>query len=164
MYQIRANKWLLYCLSAFFFATGAALWETINFTPSWTAGAPASLITLVSPSGINPTLFWVVVHSSFEIIFILTLIFNWKIKESRNSLLAIFVLYALTRVWTIGYFAHAIVEFSKIPYSPTIDASLTEKTLRWRHLNYIRTGIVVFLNLWMFLVFSRRIWSLEAKK
>jgi hypothetical protein len=161
MNQLRADKWLLYSLSACFFMTGASLWETVIFTPAWTLGVPSSLAILQPPNGLNPVYFWVIVHSLFEIIFIAALVFNWKIKETRKPLLAIFALYAVIRIWTLCYFAPTFIEFQKIPYNQIVDISLTQRTQLWKNLNYLRTGILIYLNLWMLFVLKKRISSNE---
>jgi hypothetical protein len=152
--QNRGNRWILYSLCALFFTTGASLWETIIFTPVWTAGAPKSL-SFLGTKGLHPAAFWFVAHSLSEVILILALVFNWKVNDRRMPLLAMVVLYAIVRIWTLAYFAPTFIEFQNFPFTPTVDEALTGRTLLWRNLNYVRTGLVVLLNVWMLIFFKK---------
>lgn len=149
MNRVRADKWLLYALSALFLLTGASIWETVVFVPVWASGNPANLSVLQANAGIDSSLFWLICHSAFEGIFILTLIFNWNLKGRRTALLFFAALYAIIRIWTVVYFAPSFLEFQKLSSQAHIVGVLTERTLRWKELNYIRTALVGILNLAM---------------
>jgi hypothetical protein len=159
MDHARADRWLLYCMSAFFLMTGASLWETAVFVPVWASGNSATLITLGSRTGIDSAFLWVSVHSLFEVISLLTLVFNWRLQSRRNALLVIFALYAVIRLWTIVYFAPSFLKFQKLASDPTLTTTLIEATIRWKRLNYVRTVLVTLLNIFTLMRFSRMLSS-----
>jgi hypothetical protein len=45
------------------------------------------------------------------------------------------------------YFAPTIIEFQGMPHAATVDAAMVSKAARWRHLNYLRVGIFMAINL-----------------
>jgi hypothetical protein len=53
-------------------------------------------------------------------------------------LLLVFLLHLIVRVWTITFFAPAIISFQHIPVSDTADELLKQKALLWRNLNIAR--------------------------
>jgi hypothetical protein len=150
-----ADRWLLYSLCAFFLITGASLWETVVFVPVWASGNPATLTVLEGNAGLDSTILWLVVHSLFEIILLLTLVFNWKTKSRRAPLLLLGILYAVIRIWTVLYFAPSFLDFQKLSSRPEIASSLIARTVLWEKLNYVRTGLVVALNISMLLYVNR---------
>ena len=160
----RADRWLLMCLSAFFVTSGAALWETILFVPAWSRAAPASLRVFAAPYSIDPSLFWGVEHTAFELILSVTLVVNWRLQNRRLPLLGVAVLYAVTRLWTLIYFAPAFIHFHHIPASSTVDTLQTQLTTRWRDLNYVRTTLVVAGNVLMLWLCMRALLPWEGKR
>ncbi|MEN7549969.1 transposase [Rapidithrix thailandica] len=150
----RADLWLFICLSTYFIMNGAQLWETVIMTPAWTAAPPASLVFFQAPYGLDFKVFWIVVHSCHEVIFLLALVFNWKIRARRLPLLILFVVHVAIRVWTLAYFVPTIIEFQHLPFSNAIDPELVVKAAQWRHLNYLRVGLFFIVNLLFIPVFS----------
>jgi hypothetical protein len=151
MNKTRSDQWLLYAVSSFCLLTGASLWETVVFVPVWASGNPVTLSAIRANVGIDSTVLWLVLHSLFEAIYLAALVFNWKLKQRRAVLLAIAVMYACLRLWTAAYFAPTFLTFQKLSSASDIPTSLIESTMHWKNLNYIRTGAVVTLNIWMLL-------------
>lgn len=143
----RANLWLFLNISAYFVMNGAGLFETLVLVPAWTAAPPASLHFFRGPYGLDLKAFWIGMHSVHEIIFILSIVFNWGIRRRRYALLALFGIHMAIRVWTVMYFAPAIMWFQEIPESGAVDAALQAKAAMWRNLNLLRTGLFVAVNL-----------------
>jgi hypothetical protein len=141
------DLWLLSCLSAFFFTSGASLWETFLFVPAWSGAAPASFRVFTPPYSIDPAIFWGITHSVFELTLIITVVLNWKLKERRLPLIGIAAVYVLMRIFTLVYFAPTFIHFHGIAAANFIDEALTQKTLQWEHLNYVRTAIIIADNL-----------------
>jgi hypothetical protein len=147
MHNARADSWLLYILCAFFVLTGASLWETVVFIPMWISGNPATLTVLERNIGVDSSVLWVVVHSLFETILLFTLVFNWKTKSRRSAFQFFGILYAVIRAWTVLYFAPSFLRFQKLSSHPPLASSLIAQTLLWEKLNYVRTALVVALNI-----------------
>ncbi|MGN6434978.1 MAG: transposase [Agriterribacter sp.] len=142
----KATQWLFYSICAYFIMNGAQVWETALMVPAWTAAPPSSLIFFQKPYGLDFKVFWIVVHGVHELIFITALALNWKIKKRRNLILLVLAGHIATRIWTLLYFAPAIMEFQRLPYSDTVDVLLQEKAAQWRNLNYARVVIFFALN------------------
>ena len=142
----KATQWLFYAVCAYFVMNGAQIWETALMVPAWTAAPPSSLIFFQKPYGMDFKVFWIVIHGIHELIFVIALVFNWKIKKRRNFILLILAGHIALRVWTLLYFAPTIIGFQQLPYSNTVDASLQEKASLWRNLNYVRVALFFALN------------------
>lgn len=145
--QYRAQLWLFIATAAYFIMNGAQLWETAIMIPAWTAAPPASLFFFKGPYGLDFKNFWIIVHSSHEVLLIMALIFNWRFKKRRNIMLLLFGAHIGVRVWTLQYFAPAIIEFQAIEVKDMIDSTLVDKASRWRNLNYLRVGLFFLINL-----------------
>lgn len=154
-----ANNWLLYTLGLFFLTTGASLWETAIFTPAWSKSPPVSMQILDT---MDPKIFWGIVHSLFEMCFIITLVVNWKIKERKFRLLGIFMGYAVLRIWTLSYFAPTYMHFEAVAHHPVTDDHLSAHAILWKHLNYIRTCLLIIVNI-LLLLFVQKIMSKETE-
>jgi len=142
-----AYKWLFYSICAYFIMNGAQVWETAIMVPAWTEAPPASLLFFQKPYGLDFKIFWIVTHGIHELIFIIALVLNWKIKPRRNLMLLVLAGHIAVRAWTLLYFAPTIMEFQQIPYSDTVDTLLQEKAAQWRNLNYVRVAIFFALNM-----------------
>ena len=145
--QYRANLWLFIATAAYFLMNGAQLWETAIMIPAWTAAPPESLFFFNGPYGLDFKNFWIIVHSSHEVLLILALIFNWPFKKRRNLMLLLLVAHIGVRVWTLQYFAPTIIEFQAIEVEDMINSTLADKASRWRNLNYLRVGLFFIINL-----------------
>lgn len=143
----KATRWLFYSICAYFIMNGAQIWETALMVPAWTAAPPSSLIFFQKPYGLDFKAFWIVTHGIHELIFIIALVFNWKIKKRKKIILLVLAGHIAVRVWTLIYFAPTIMEFQQLPYSNTVDLSLQEKAAQWRNLNYVRVALFVTLNI-----------------
>ena len=142
----KASQWLFYSICAYFLMNGAQLWETALMVPAWTAAPPSSLIVFQKPYTLDFKIFWIVMHSLHEIIFIVALCYNWKIKKRRNLMVAVFLAHLCIRIWTLIYFAPTLMEFQRLPYIDTVDLILKEKATQWRNLNDLRVALFFVLN------------------
>ncbi|KKO89734.1 hypothetical protein AAW12_19270 [Sphingobacterium sp. Ag1] len=142
----KPTQWLFYSICAYFLVNGAQLWETALMVPAWTAAPPASLLIFQKPYALDFKLFWIVMHSLHEIIFIVALCYNWKIKARRDLMLVLFLAHLGLRIWTLIYFAPTLMEFQRLPYSDTVDLILKEKAMQWRNLNIVRVVLFFMLN------------------
>jgi hypothetical protein len=145
--QNRATLWLFIATAAYFIMNGAQLWETAIMIPAWTAAPPESLFFFKGPYGLDFKNFWIIVHSSHEVLLIIALIFNWKLKKTRNLMLLLLVAHVAVRVWTLQYFAPTIIEFQNMELQSMVDTALVEKAAEWRNLNYLRVGVFFLINL-----------------
>ncbi|WP_426792260.1 transposase [Sphingobacterium sp. WOUb80] len=142
----KATQWLFYSICAYFLMNGAQLWETALMVPAWTAAPPSSLIVFQKSYALDFKVFWIVMHSLHEIIFIVALCYNWKIKKRRNLMVAVFLAHLGIRIWTLIYFAPTLMEFQRLPHNDTVDLILKEKAAQWRHLNDLRVALFFVLN------------------
>lgn len=143
----REDIWLFISISAYFLMNGAQLWETFIMVPAWTAAPPASLHFFQGPYGLDFKAFWIIVHSIHDVLFLMAIIFNWKIMCRRKPMLILFFVHACMRAWTLLYFAPVLMEFQAIPVSNTIEEELVHKAALWQNLNYLRVGVYFAVNI-----------------
>ena len=152
----RAESWLLITTLIYFLMNGAGIFETAVIIPKWTASPPESFQLFKGKYKIDLKTFWIVLHSLHEITFITTIIFCWKLEFFRNWLLILFAIHFLVRIWTIVYFAREIMEFQKIANTPGSESpDLPKRVMRWKNLNYIRTGLFIAVSVAMVILFIK---------
>lgn len=145
-YSKRALLWLVITTAVYFLMNGAQIFETALIVPAWAAAPPESLAMFQGKHRLDFKVFWITFHSLHEITFILALALCWKIRDVRNWLIVLLVAHVAVRAWTILYFAPTIIEFQRVPYSPTVDPDLVAKAAHWQNLNYLRVGIFMAVN------------------
>ena len=146
-YLSRAECWLVLTTLVYFMMNGAQLFETAVIVPKWTASPPESFQLFRGQYGLDFKTFWIVLHSIHEITFILAIIFCWKLDGIRSWLLALFAIHAAVRVWTLLYFAPAIIDFQKIANTATHGVQLLQRTENWKKLNYVRVSLFIAVSI-----------------
>jgi hypothetical protein len=142
-----ANLSLLVTTIIYIFINGAGAFETLVIVPKWAANPPASLAMFKGEYGLDFKNFWIAAHSVHELSFIVAIFLNWKIAARRKLLLIVFVLHIALRVWTILYFAPAIIGFQQIPVTEVADETLRQRAQQWKNLNLLREGLFTLLSL-----------------
>ncbi|HWV69506.1 transposase [Chitinophaga sp.] len=143
----RAAIWLFFATALYFVMNGAQLWETALMAPAWTAAPPESLFFFKGRYGLDFKYFWMIVHSVHEVVLLLAIVFNWRLRNRRNIMLVLFAVHVAMRVWTLTYFAPTLMGFMALDIHPGTDAALLEKATTWKLLNYLRVGIYVMVNI-----------------
>jgi hypothetical protein len=82
-------KDILYAVGCLTFSImiGGAVYEHLNVVPTWSAAPPASLSMFQGKYGLNPELFWMLIHPVNLFFFALNLIFHWKSLRRRPLLI-----------------------------------------------------------------------------
>lgn len=153
VYLFRAEMWLLLTALVYFIMNGAGIFETAVIIPKWSAAPPASFQILKGEYGIDLKVFWIIMHSVHEIIFIVAIIFCWSIPGVREALLGLFAIHFGVRVWTLLYFAPNIIEFQEIANTGRIVENIEKRTTAWRRLNYLRTGLFILVSIGIVMIF-----------
>lgn len=154
-YLTRAEYWLLSTILLYFLMNGAQIFETLVFVPKWTASPPGTFGFLADSNGTSLKAFWIAFHSLHEIVFILAIIFSWKIPGARLWLIILFIVHFAVRAWTLAYFAPNIIEFQKIASaSAELPGDLAARVSMWRKLNYVRVAIFIAVSLAMVPVYQ----------
>jgi len=142
----RAEIWLCITTLIYFVMNGAQIFETFVIVSKWTASPPESLHYFRGKYAMDLKTFWIIIHSIHEITFILAIVFCWK-SDIRASLLILFAIHFVVRVWTILYFAPNIMEFETIANSENSTQNFIDKATLWRKLNYIRVGVFLAVSI-----------------
>jgi hypothetical protein len=142
-----ANWSLLITTIVYIFINGAGAFETLVIVPKWAANPPASLSMFEGAYALDFKMFWIMAHSIHELTFIAAIILNWHMAGRRKVLLIVFVLHVALRVWTVSYFAPAIIYFQQIPATEVADEALRQKAQLWKSLNLLREGLFTILSL-----------------
>lgn len=132
---------------AYFAMNGAGIFETAVIVPKWSANPPESMQVFRGKHTLDFKTFWIVMHSIHEVTFIVAIFLCWNLETIRNWLMALFALHFLVRVWTIAYFARATMQFKDAANGKTSIPDLHAKAIRWKNLNYLRTGLFVLISI-----------------
>jgi len=143
----RAEIWLCITTLLYFLMNGAQIFETLVFVPKWASSPPDTFKFLQDGKGASLKFFWIILHSLHEIAFILAIIFCWKIDPVRNWLLALFIIHAAVRIWTLTFFAPNIIQFQNLAASPSISEEIISRISLWKTLNYVRVAIYIAVSI-----------------
>lgn len=146
------KKDLLYALCCLGFALmiGGGLYEHLNMVPTWAAAPPVSLSMFQGPHGLNPSLFWKLIHPVNLLLFATTLFVHWRTAR-RKPLLVVLAAYMVILVITATYFVPELLRITTTPYAPVPDPALTRSALLWERLSLVRLGVLLVLALVLFL-------------
>jgi len=144
---LSGETWLFITTLLYFLMNGAQIFETAVIVPKWSAAPPQSLQMLRGKYAIDLKTFWIVMHSIHEITFLLAIVFCWSIDPVRPWLILLFAIHFAVRVWTLAYFAPAIMAFQKMQGTAKTSIDLHSRAARWRVLNYVRVGIFIAVSL-----------------
>jgi hypothetical protein len=146
------KKDLIYSITCLTFAVviGGAIYEHLNVVPTWAAAAPASLSMFQGEYGLNPELFWMLIHPINLLLFILTLTLHWRTTRKKNIAIVLISYVAILAI-TAVYFVPELLSIIKTEYSATVDAELTARAKLWEVLSIVRLIILVVLSLVLFL-------------
>lgn len=138
------SKNILYILACLSFSVilGAAVYEHTAVWPNAYAKMPASLTMFQGEYALDSSIFWMSIHPVTLVLFIITLIINWRTARRKNVLYSLIV-YALILVVTSIWFVPELMDLVHSPYSNTLDEPLTARGSRWEMLSIIR-AIVLF--------------------
>jgi hypothetical protein len=142
------KKDILYSITclAFIIVIGGAVYEHLNMVPTWSAAPPASLSMFQGKYGLNPELFWKLVHPVNLLLFIITLIVHWR-SDRRKNILIVLTSYALILVITFMYFVPELLSITKTVFSDTVDADLTRRAGLWEKLSIARLLVLIVLSI-----------------
>ncbi|WP_223599100.1 transposase [Chryseobacterium sp. GVT01B] len=143
----RAEIWLCITTLLYFLMNGAQIFETLVFVPKWSSSPPETFKFLQDGKGASLKFFWIILHSLHEIAFILAIIFCWKIDPVRNWLLALFIVHAAVRIWTLTFFAPNIIQFQNLAASSSISEEIISRISLWKTLNYVRVAIYIAVSM-----------------
>lgn len=121
------GQWSLILLSSSLAAAlGGGLYEHIVLTPIWSRSPPSSFAIIQPGTGVPLQRFWLPVHASITVFFLLALFLTWSDMLVRRPLLIGLASYVVMRVWS-GLFTNA-------PPS----AELSARVARWTYWSWFR--------------------------
>lgn len=137
-----ANIFLFALTISFLILLGGGNYETVNIVHRVASAPPKSLAMFQGPYRLFPVFFWAFFHPLTELLFVLALIFNWKVSMYRRKLLLIaFGGMVVLRIVTMLYFAPETGVITSVPFSDTVDPQLQERMQRWEFWNYLRLAV-----------------------
>ncbi|MCC6252926.1 MAG: hypothetical protein IT238_10740 [Bacteroidia bacterium] len=125
-----------YCL-----IIGAGINEHIALWPVAFSEPPQSLIMFQGNYALNPALFWSLIHPVTIILFLITLVLNWK-TERRKYILIPMVTYMILIGITFIYFVPELKSIIGTPYSETVDLDLQQRGSLWIKLSLARLTFI----------------------
>jgi hypothetical protein len=91
-YLMQALFWLVTTTALYLLLKGAHIFETVLIVPQWTAAPPASLAMFQGDFGLDFEAFWIVFHSLHELTFILALVYCWRLRVVRRTIVALLII------------------------------------------------------------------------
>jgi hypothetical protein len=142
------KKDLLYAFSCLAFITiiGGAVYEHLNVVPVWAAAAPASLSMFQGKYGLNPALFWKIIHPLNLVLFIVAISVHWK-SPRRKNLLIVSVSYLIVLATTFAWFVPELISITTTTYSENVNAELTRRASFWEMASIVRLVCLVVLSI-----------------
>jgi hypothetical protein len=128
---------LVLAIMSFLAFIGGGIYEDLVILPVWTAAPPKSLYMYQGAYGINPGVFWTIIHPIAILFLIIALISNWKTAR-RKMILTVSILYAVVLIITGIYFIPELLRIIGTPYQDTIDIGLKSRASIWGILSVIR--------------------------
>lgn len=140
------SKRIIYSFACLCFCIviGGAVYEHLAVVPRWSAAPPASLSMFQGDYGLNPGIFWMLVHPVSLLFFLLTIIVNWR-SSSRKNILFTLIGYLVVLAITAYYFVPELMALINTPYAETVNANLVERAKMWELLSIIRLGFLLIL-------------------
>lgn len=158
------SKNIIYSLACLCFTImiGGAVYEHLNVVPKWSEAPPASLSMFQGKYGLNPELFWMIIHPINFVLFIIALILNWR-SDRRKYILVPLVTYAVIIVITAIFFVPELISITGSPYAETIDPTLTKRASLWETLSIVRLCVLVILAMMLFLGLTKPATAIAGK-
>ena len=152
------KKDIIYSISCLGFAImiGGAVYEHLNVVPQWTAAPPVSLSMFQGEYGLNPELFWMIIHPVNIILFVTTLIIHWKTKRIKNVAITL-VAYCMILAITAVYFVPELLSITSTAFSSATDDDLTSRAALWEVLSLARLGVLMVLSIILFTGLSKQV-------
>jgi len=140
------KKDFLYSLTCMAFITimGGAVYEHLNVVPTWSAGPPLSLSMFQGEHGLNPELFWMLIHPINLVLLLVTLFIHWK-SQRRKYILVVLLSYVAILIITAIYFVPELLSIITTEPGNIVDDQLTARAGLWEALSIIRLGVLVVL-------------------
>jgi len=123
-------------------ALGGSFYEALVVYPAWSASPPASLAVLQGPHAVDSTLFWILVHVTFEITLVAALALNWRAPRRRTLLLIGLGVHLMMRAWTFAYFVPEILAFTNTPPGGPFSPELAARVSLWGTLGWLRRALI----------------------
>jgi hypothetical protein len=139
--QIRTGTVFIATLMAAM-ALGGSFYEALVVYPAWSVSPPASLAVLQGPHAVDSTLFWILVHVTFETALVTGLALNWRSPRRRTLLLAGLAVHVVMRAWTFAYFVPEILAFTNTPPEGPFSPELAARTRLWGALGWVRRVMI----------------------
>jgi len=137
------------CCLAFAIIIGGAVYEHMNVVPKWAAAPPVSLSMFQGEYGLNPELFWMVIHPVNLLLLTLTLVLHWR-SERRKHLVIVMTSYIVILATTAVFFVPELLSITKAAASSVADPDLTRRAATWEALSIVRLGVLVILSMILF--------------
>ena len=152
------KKDIIYSISCLGFAImiGGAVYEHLNVVPQWSAAPPVSLSMFQGEYGLNPELFWMIIHPVNIILFATTLILHWKTTRRKNLMVTL-IAYFIILVITSFYFVPELISITSTAYSTSPDNELTNRSELWEILSLARLGILMVLSIILFTGLAKQV-------
>ena len=146
------SKNIIYALACLFFTImiGGAVYEHLVVVPTWSEAPPVSLSMFQGKYGLNPELFWMLVHPVNIVLLVTSLILSWRSERRKNILLPL-VVYVVIIAITAVYFVPELLSITGTTYSEVADPSLTKRASLWETLSIARLAVLLIIAVYLFL-------------
>ena len=144
-------KNFLYAFTCLVFSViiGGAVYEHLNVVPKWASAPPVSLTMFQGEYGLNPELFWKLIHPVTLLLLVSSLVLHWK-SARRRHLVTVLASYIGILAITAVYFVPELLTITKAAVSAAPSADLTKRAGLWEMLSIVRLFVLVILSIVLF--------------
>lgn len=133
--------YILTCIS-FCMIIGTGIYEHIAVWPIAFSEPPKSLTMFQGNYAIESEHFWRVIHPVTFVLFLITLVLNWRTVK-KNYILIPLLIYIVLMALTFIYYVPELKSIISTPYSTTVDANIQNRASLWITLSLIRMTFIV---------------------
>jgi mannose-6-phosphate isomerase-like protein (cupin superfamily) len=141
--QLRLSTLSLFLLNILWgMLMGVVFYAHLVVYPVLLSNLPESAVMVTGPYGLRDGLFWMLIHPTLILTFIITLASNWRWKSRRKLIGISLGLYLLVFAATITYFVSELMAFNRSPGADVQPAEWLGRGQRWQRLSWVRQAIM----------------------
>lgn len=141
---MRSVKTLLLIVASISFISviGGSIYEHLAVVPQWSKSPPGSLTMFQGDYGLNAGKFWQIIHPLTLVLWIASLIANWKTKRRKYISISLGV-YVVILIITANYFVPELLSIITTKFEATVNPELVSRAKLWEKLSIARLIVII---------------------
>jgi hypothetical protein len=143
MIKKKLGTYSLFVVIIFFgMLLGGAAYEHLVYFPVYLSDLPDSAVLANGKYGLNPGIFWMLIHPLLVLSLVTTLALNWRTRARRQRILITLAIYASIIIITQIYFLPELGAFRHSAESNVSPAEWLVRGKRWLVLSWVRAVVM----------------------